>query len=332
MPVETLENLRLLSNLETSTDKLLQIVLCGQPELEEHLGQKGTSPAETTDRGACGHLPLSRKESLEYIRHRLSKASKRKTDIFSAAALARIVSKGRRKSQVDQHPVRQRLDHRVRVPGKADQFRTAREIIEDLEEQSFLMNHWKVGIAGISILFLLTTGYWVYGTKIAGPVVRVESPESDVPVPREPVGTRHSSGLKEERGKTVDTRVAPPVAVRTESHDIPAAVEHRGERVPTGSQEKINETADTSADIPVVARTEPPGSESAGKDIVEKASGGIQEEEKSSVGGGGRKKVKPVARTQRKREVPSPLQEDILEISDQVVLKREKQQTQVREE
>jgi len=41
-PVETLENMRMLSNLESSSDKLLQIVLCGQPELERLLGW--TSP------------------------------------------------------------------------------------------------------------------------------------------------------------------------------------------------------------------------------------------------------------------------------------------------
>jgi len=38
-PVETLENLRMLSNLESTEDKLLQIVLCGQPELESLLGR-----------------------------------------------------------------------------------------------------------------------------------------------------------------------------------------------------------------------------------------------------------------------------------------------------
>jgi MSHA biogenesis protein MshM len=37
MPLETLEEIRLLSNLETSHDKLMQIVLFGQPELDEHL-------------------------------------------------------------------------------------------------------------------------------------------------------------------------------------------------------------------------------------------------------------------------------------------------------
>jgi general secretion pathway protein A len=39
MPLETLENLRMLSTLETSTDKLIQIVLIGQPEFEQMLDQ-----------------------------------------------------------------------------------------------------------------------------------------------------------------------------------------------------------------------------------------------------------------------------------------------------
>ena len=38
MPIETLEEIRLLSNLESNRDKLLQIVLFGQPELDQHLG------------------------------------------------------------------------------------------------------------------------------------------------------------------------------------------------------------------------------------------------------------------------------------------------------
>ena len=37
MPLATLEEVRLLSNLETNKEKLLQIVLFGQPELDEHL-------------------------------------------------------------------------------------------------------------------------------------------------------------------------------------------------------------------------------------------------------------------------------------------------------
>ena len=40
MPIETLEEIRILSNLETTRDKLLQIILFGQPELDEKLNQR----------------------------------------------------------------------------------------------------------------------------------------------------------------------------------------------------------------------------------------------------------------------------------------------------
>jgi general secretion pathway protein A len=95
MPVETLENMRILSNLETSTDKLLQIVLCGQPELENHLSRKDLRQLRQRIAVRANISPLSRKESLAYIRHRLSKAYSGETDIFTAAALARIVRKAK---------------------------------------------------------------------------------------------------------------------------------------------------------------------------------------------------------------------------------------------
>lgn len=176
MPVETLENLRLLSNLETAKDKLLQIVLCGQPELEEHLGRRELRQLKQRIAVHADISLLSHKESLEYIRFRLSKASKRKNDVFSAAALARIVAKANGNPRVINILCDNALITGFGKQEKRISAGTASEIIGDLQEKPFLMNHWKVGIAGISILFLLTTGYWVYGRKIAVPIVRVESP------------------------------------------------------------------------------------------------------------------------------------------------------------
>ena len=48
MPEDTLEQIRLLSNLETSRHKLLQIVLFGQPELDEMLAATSHAPAAAT--------------------------------------------------------------------------------------------------------------------------------------------------------------------------------------------------------------------------------------------------------------------------------------------
>lgn len=75
MPQETLENLRMLSNLETSTDKLIQIVLVGQPELDELLSrpQLRQLRSRIVVRARIG--PLSRKDGLAYIRHRLDRVA-----------------------------------------------------------------------------------------------------------------------------------------------------------------------------------------------------------------------------------------------------------------
>ena len=66
MPVETLENLRMLSNLETSTDKLIQIILLGQPELDSLLKQPVSKTVQATHCALGNYLPTyrGRKSSL----------------------------------------------------------------------------------------------------------------------------------------------------------------------------------------------------------------------------------------------------------------------------
>ena len=95
MPVETLENLRMLSNLESSEDKLLQIVLCGQTELEPLLDRNELRQLKSRIAVRATISPLRRKESLAYIRHRLSMSSRKESDIFTKAALERIVRKAK---------------------------------------------------------------------------------------------------------------------------------------------------------------------------------------------------------------------------------------------
>jgi general secretion pathway protein A len=91
MPIETLENLRMLSNLETSKDKLLQIVLIGQYEFEEILNLYKLRQLKQRIVIRSTILPLSEKESMAYIKHRLSKASSNGGMVFTRGALRRIV-------------------------------------------------------------------------------------------------------------------------------------------------------------------------------------------------------------------------------------------------
>ena len=84
-----LEQVRLLTNLETNTQKLLQIILIGQPELRELLGRNELRQLAQRITGRYHLHPLSRDETAAYVRHRLRVAGST-SDIFSGAALSEI--------------------------------------------------------------------------------------------------------------------------------------------------------------------------------------------------------------------------------------------------
>ena len=91
MPVETLESLRMLSNLETTRDKILQIVLVGQPELEHMLNSHELRQLRSRVAVYTTIQPLTEKESYEYIESRIAKVSKDGGRLFSPGATRRIV-------------------------------------------------------------------------------------------------------------------------------------------------------------------------------------------------------------------------------------------------
>src|ERR1700722_10614548 len=84
-----LEQVRLLTNLETNTQKLLQIILIGQPELRELLARNELRPLAQRVTGRYHLNPLSNEETVAYVRHRL-RVSGATSDIFSTLALAEL--------------------------------------------------------------------------------------------------------------------------------------------------------------------------------------------------------------------------------------------------
>ncbi len=90
MPLSTLEDLRMLTNLETAKAKLLQLILVGQPELEGMLNRPELRQMKQRIAMRALLQRLTRKESLEYIDYRLQRASNRKQPIFSHEALQMI--------------------------------------------------------------------------------------------------------------------------------------------------------------------------------------------------------------------------------------------------
>src|SRR6202140_5188608 len=91
LSADVLEQVRLLTNLETPTQKLLQIILIGQPELRELLDRTELRQPAQRITGRYHLEPLSREETRGYVRHRLRVAGAGAADeIFTESALAEI--------------------------------------------------------------------------------------------------------------------------------------------------------------------------------------------------------------------------------------------------
>jgi len=87
---DVLEEIRLLTNLETATEKLLQIVLTGQPELEEKLKQPQLRQVRQRITITCRTTALSLEETFGYIAERLRIAGANGEPIFSKEAIETV--------------------------------------------------------------------------------------------------------------------------------------------------------------------------------------------------------------------------------------------------
>jgi len=90
MPEETLEEVRLVSNLESNRHKLLQIVLFGQPELDATLAQPGLRQLRDRVTHAFRMRPLSKAEAARYLSFRMRAAGYRGPDVFAPGAVGLI--------------------------------------------------------------------------------------------------------------------------------------------------------------------------------------------------------------------------------------------------
>ena len=88
--LENLEFLRLLTNLETATDKLLQIVLFGQPELDAMLADSRIRQLKDRITLSLNLSPLNTSEVADYLRARLGVAGYRGPDLFPAPLVTRM--------------------------------------------------------------------------------------------------------------------------------------------------------------------------------------------------------------------------------------------------
>jgi general secretion pathway protein A len=90
LPAQALEQLRLLTNLETDEGKLLQVILIGQPELREMLAQPELEQVSQRIVARCHLRALDAAQTEHYVHHRLRSAGRDPEGIFDDEALARV--------------------------------------------------------------------------------------------------------------------------------------------------------------------------------------------------------------------------------------------------
>lgn len=160
---ESLEDIRLLSNLETDRKKLIQIILAGQNEIHKTLAGDSQKPLKQRIILNRQLEPLDGKETEEYIKHRLKVAGD-DGNLFSAQALNLIKKKSRGTPRV----INQICDNALLI-GYATEARTIgakiiKEVIKDMESRhslpwhrpisGFFMTRWAGAAAGICLLML----------------------------------------------------------------------------------------------------------------------------------------------------------------------------------
>jgi general secretion pathway protein A len=137
---DVLEQVRLLTNLETNTQKLLQIILIGQPELRELLSRNELRQLAQRITGRYHLAPLSHSETIAYVRHRLRVAGAT-TDIFGPTALSAVY----RLSQGVPRVINVICDRALLGAYSLDRHRVTGSLVRDAAEEVFgrrFAPHW----------------------------------------------------------------------------------------------------------------------------------------------------------------------------------------------
>jgi len=148
---ELLEEIRLLSNLETSKSKLLQIVLVGQPELDNILSQPGFRQLRQRINLRFHLPPLSEKETKEYIEKRLRIAGA-KEPIFTEKAIKEIYLKSEGIPRLINILCDNALLNGYALDQKRVDEKSVKEIANDLKLEKKSHRTWIWLLFGISII------------------------------------------------------------------------------------------------------------------------------------------------------------------------------------
>ena len=163
---EVLEQLRLLTNLETNTKKLLQVILIGQPELQQLLKRRDLRQLAQRITARYHLLPLNKQELAAYIKHRLSVADCHRA-LFNDGALTAIhqISQGipRLINLICHSALMEAYNSNNAVIDKKIVYKAASQALGDDFEPTLWWQHKSSKMtAAASIIFLvLASGFWL---------------------------------------------------------------------------------------------------------------------------------------------------------------------------
>ncbi|MDJ0812677.1 MAG: AAA family ATPase [Woeseiaceae bacterium] len=159
---EVLEEVRLLTNLETAKQKLLQIVLIGQPELRELLARNDLRQLAQRITGRYHLEPLSRDESAQYIEHRM-KVAGALSEVFEPAAKREVfrLSQGvpRLINVICDRALLGAYSSETRKVTRAMVRRAAAEVTGDRESAGW--PPWLIPIGGVAAALVIATAFLV---------------------------------------------------------------------------------------------------------------------------------------------------------------------------
>jgi len=189
MPIATLEEIRLLSNLETRQNKLLQIVLFGQPELDEKLASAEIRQLKERITYSFQLSPFNPNEIRDYLNSRIRACGYRAAELFSPGAVQAIANYShglvRRINIVaDKSLLAAYADSSIQV-SKAHVVKAAR----DSEFTSSRRRWWLPALAAagtLAVLVALAMIWWQGRATTDEPVATQSAPAIDAPAPESP--------------------------------------------------------------------------------------------------------------------------------------------------
>lgn len=175
MPIETLEEIRLLSNLETDQNKLLQMVLFGQPELDEKLSQPHIRQLKERITHSFNLSPFPQDDTLRYLNFRLRAVGYKGPDVFNkrTAGVVKKYSAG--------------LTRRINILADKSMLAAFSEgshtVTSSHVKSAALDSEFKNGINGKKIAIISSAALFIVGVLIAGIYIgKQDANEASLPV------------------------------------------------------------------------------------------------------------------------------------------------------